>query len=113
MPRSIDQIQDVLFPVFPRIVEANCVSLDRDAALALEIHIIEQLGLHIALGNCARYLQQTVSKGRFAMVDMGNDREVSNKVKIHSSKANRNCSKCAGVSSNVKYFIARNYKLLL
>ena len=59
------------------------MGLDRDAAFAFEVHIVEQLGLHIAVGDGSGQLQDTVGQGRFAVVDMGNDREISDNVRIH------------------------------
>ena len=53
------------------------MALDGDATLALEIHIIEHLGLHILGGHGIGALQQTVGKCRLAMVDMRYDAEIS------------------------------------
>jgi hypothetical protein len=53
------------------------VGLDGDAALAFEVHIVEQLLFHIAVGHGAGELQNAVSEGRFAVVDVGNYGEIS------------------------------------
>ena len=47
--RRVDQIQPVLVPVLGGVVKSNALGLDRDAALALQVHRIEQLRLHFAL----------------------------------------------------------------
>jgi hypothetical protein len=49
------------------------VRFDRDAALALQIHIIEKLRLHIAIANGMRQLQNPISKRRFPVVNMSNN----------------------------------------
>ena len=51
------------------------MALDGDATLTLQIHVIEHLPLsHLdGLG----VFQQTVGQGRFTMVDMGYDAEIS------------------------------------
>ena len=59
------------------------MGLDGDAAFAFEVHIVEQLGLHIAVGDGPGKLQDAVGQGRFAVVDMGDDGEISNAVRIH------------------------------
>src|SRR6185312_3903061 len=53
------------------------------AALALQIHVIEDLGLHVAPGNSACQLQQAVAEGRLAMVDVGDDGEIAKETSIH------------------------------
>ena len=59
--------------------------LDRDAALALQVHRIEQLFLHLAVGNCAGAMQQAVGKRRFSVVDVGDDAEISYVRCVHRS----------------------------
>ena len=51
--------------------------LDRDAALALEVHVVEQLLLHLARRDGAGELEKAVGQRRLAVVDVGNDREVA------------------------------------
>jgi hypothetical protein len=51
-------------------VHSDWLHLDRDAALALEIHAVEHLILHVARLNGPRELQHAVGKRRLAVVDM-------------------------------------------
>ena len=44
----VDQVEDVLLAVRRRVVQADRVRLDGDAALALEVHGVEHLRLHLA-----------------------------------------------------------------
>ena len=63
--------------------------LDRDPALALEIHGIEQLVLLIALVNGARRLQQTIGKRRLAVVDVRDDTKIARQLDCHESRTMR------------------------
>jgi hypothetical protein len=56
------------------------VALDRDALLALEVHRVEELLLHLALLDRLRVLEQAVGKGRLAVVDVRDDAEVADVV---------------------------------
>ena len=48
MTRCIDEVELVRFTVVRRVIDAHGLAFDRDAALALDVHRIEQLFLHIA-----------------------------------------------------------------
>ena len=47
MTWGIDQVEDILFAVLRLIDSADSLGFDRDAALALELHIVENLCLHL------------------------------------------------------------------
>ena len=64
-------------PSFALIFEADRLRLDGDAALALDVHRVEHLLDHVALGDGAGRLDQPVGERRFAMVDMGDDGEIA------------------------------------
>ncbi|CAH0326311.1 hypothetical protein SRABI128_05263 [Microbacterium sp. Bi128] len=51
--------------------------LDRDAALALDVHAVEVLRAHVAVGDDAGDLQHAVGQRRLAVVDVGDDAEVA------------------------------------
>ena len=59
-------------------LEADGLRLDRDPALALDVHIVEHLRVatHLARRQPAGGLDQPVGKRRLPVVDMGDDREV-------------------------------------
>ena len=81
--RSVDQVERVLdllavarsfaFAFFavslkPRrrpVAHPRRVELDGDPALALEVHAVEELRLHVAVGDGARLDQEDVGEGRF------------------------------------------------
>ena len=81
--RRVDQIQAIFVPILRGVVQANALRLDRDAALALEVHRVEHLRLHFALAERAGQLEQSVGQGRFAMVDVGDDAEIADVLGIH------------------------------
>ena len=77
MPGGIDQVQFVILTVLRLIVQCDGAGLDGDAALLLDIHVVEHLLLHLALGNGIRKLQKAVGKRALAVVDVRDDRKVS------------------------------------
>ena len=64
------------------IVHAYGHGFDGDAALALNVHIVEDLFFHVALFDRTRLFKETVGDRRFAVIDMGNDREIAYFTKI-------------------------------
>jgi hypothetical protein len=62
VPRRVDQVQLVRAAVARVVGHAHGVELDRDAALALEVERVEDLGLHLPLLQHARGLDQAVGQ---------------------------------------------------
>ena len=83
MARRVDQVQLVGIAVVRLVHHAHGVGLDGDAALPLQVHVVQNLGLHLAAGHRAGQLQQTVAQRRLAVVDVGNDREVAKEACVH------------------------------
>ena len=77
MPRRIDHVELVALAVARRVVEGNALRLDGDPALALELHGVEDLRLHLAIRQAATQLDEAVREGRFAVVDVRDDGEVT------------------------------------
>ena len=71
--RRIDEVELIRLAVVGVIGHADGVGLDRDAALALDIHGVEQLRLHVALVNGMGELEDTVTDRGLAMVDVRNN----------------------------------------
>ena len=72
----VDEVQDVWSsPSLRRVGQADRMGLDRDAALALEIHRVEHLGFHLAHLQRAGQLEKAVGQRRLAVVDVGDDGE--------------------------------------
>ena len=60
------------------VVQTDGAGLDGDAALALELHVVEQTVFHFTLINRVAVFQQTVGKRGLTVVNVGNDGEISN-----------------------------------
>ena len=73
MPGCIDQVEDVVASVLRVIVQPDSLGLDRNAALFLEVHVIENLGGHLPLCKGACHFEQAVGERRFTVVDMSDD----------------------------------------
>ena len=80
---SVDEIELISLAVVRGVHHADGVGFDGDAALALEVHGVEHLGLHFARGEGSGHLQQAVGERGFAMVDMRDDREIADVRGIH------------------------------
>ena len=77
MTGRINEIQFIRLAVPGLVKHCDRMRLDGDAAFALQIHRIQQLRLHIARGDGAGAVQQPVRERRLAVVNMGNDAEIS------------------------------------
>ena len=73
----VHQIELIEVSVLGLVVEADRLGFDCDAALALDVHRVEDLVLHLAVGDVAAQLDQPVRQGRFAVVDVGDDGEIA------------------------------------
>ena len=83
MPRRIDEVQHVLLAVLGVVREPDRVGLDRDAALALEIHRVEHLRFHLARLKRTGHFEKPIRQRGLAVVDMRDDGEVSYVARIH------------------------------
>ncbi len=76
--RGVDKVQLIGVTVLCLVVQGHTLCLDGNAALALQIHGVQHLGLHLAIGQAAASLDQTVRQGRLTVVDVRNNRKVTN-----------------------------------
>ena len=74
---SVDQMEAVGLAVLCGIVERHGTRLDRDAALALNVHVVKELLLHVTRSDCLRLFEDAVGKGRFAVVDVCDDAKIA------------------------------------
>ncbi len=74
----VHEVEDVGLAVLGLVFEAYRLRLDRDAALALDIHRIEHLLDHVARRHRPGLLDQPVGERRLAVVDMRDDGEIAN-----------------------------------
>ena len=74
--RGVDEVEHVLLLVLARPGEPDRLALDRDAALALDVHPVQVLGPHLAAFDHAGELQHPVGQRRLAVIDVSDDAEV-------------------------------------
>jgi hypothetical protein len=68
------------------VVEAHGLRLDGYATLPLDLHRIEDLLLHLPVGDIAAQLYQPVRQGGLAMVDMGDDGEIADETDVRHGR---------------------------
>src|SRR5205823_12306082 len=81
--RRVDQMQLIGLPVGSAVEDPHSLRLDRDAALALELHRIEHLCSHLASGHRVRELEDAIGKRGLAVVDVRDDRKVADLGLLH------------------------------
>ncbi len=85
--RGIDQVELIGLAI-SRLVTQGCgLGLDGDAALPLQVHGIEHLGLHLAVGQAAAQVDDAIRQRGFAVVDVGDDGKVSGQ--LHQNNRRR------------------------
>ena len=77
MARRVYEVEQIILPIARFVVQANCVSFDGDAALALKIHGIEHLLTHFAFGESARRFKQSIGERALAVIYVRDDRKIS------------------------------------
>ena len=77
MSGSIYHIQNILLSVLRIIDNPACLRLNGNAALPLQLHIIENLALHFPACQQPRHLYNPVRQRGFSVVNMGYDTEIS------------------------------------
>ena len=82
MAGGINEIEVIGFAVIGFIIQRDGAGLDGDAALPLQLHIIQDLIFHITLGHRFGGFQDAVGKGALAVIDMGDDAEIADVVLI-------------------------------
>ena len=74
--RSVDQVKRVFLTIL-HIVHLDGMTLDGDATLSLQVHVVEHLSLHVFTGYGIGVLEQTIGERALAVVDMRHDTEVA------------------------------------
>ena len=77
MARSVDKVQGVGLAVQGRVFQGYRVGLDGDATLPLQVHVIQDLGLHIAPRHRLGQFQQAIGQRGFAMINVRDDGEIA------------------------------------
>ena len=79
---GVDEVELIRLPVLLRsVIERDALRLDGNAAFPFQIHGIQHLRLHFALGQAAAHLDEAVREGGFAVVNMGDDGKIADALK--------------------------------
>jgi hypothetical protein len=73
----VDQVELVGLAVARLVLQRRGLRLDGDAALALDVHRVEHLRFHLAVGQAAAALDDAVGQRALAVVDVGDDGEIA------------------------------------
>ena len=87
MAGRIDQIEVVQLSVFGLVLQGRCLRLDSYPPLFFNVHRVQNLGFHVARFQATAALNQAVGQRRFAVVNMGNDRKISDV--LHQAEGSR------------------------
>ncbi|GAB6275999.1 MAG: hypothetical protein SAMD01599839_05390 [Rectinema sp.] len=82
MSGSIDKIEHICLSVFRNIGEAYGLALDRDAAFALYVHIVEHLVLEFSQIDEMSFLDKSICESTFPMVYMCDNTKVANMLRF-------------------------------
>ena len=77
---GVDEVELMELAVPRPVVEAYRVALDGDAALALDVHVVEHLVAELPRLHRPARLDQPIRKRRLAVIDVGDDAEVADVV---------------------------------
>ena len=84
MARRVDQVEVVDLAIKRLVLERSGLRLDGDATLFFDIHRIEHLRTHFAILQAAATLDKPVRQGGFTVINVRNDRKISDV--IHQEK---------------------------
>ena len=87
--RGVDQVEHVRPAVRAGPGQPDGLALDRDAPLALDVHPVQVLGPHLAVGHHAGELQHAVRESGLAVVDVRDDAEVPDNAHVGMTGAGR------------------------
>ncbi len=83
MSGSVDQVQVVHLATARAILQRSGLRLDGDAALALDVHRVEHLRLHLAIGEATAEVDDAIGECRLAVIDVRDDGKVTNVLHLH------------------------------
>ena len=85
VPGRVDQVQLVVVPVRGMIGERDRVALDGDAPFTFDVHLVQQLISEFSLRDTAAGLDEPIGQRGFAVIDVGDDAEVSDEFHENAS----------------------------
>ena len=78
MAGGVDQIKLIVGSVLSLVIYADGTSLYGYSALALKLHVVEELIFHVALCDGIGEFENTVGKSAFSVIYVRNYREIAN-----------------------------------
>ena len=91
---GVDEVELIDFPLVG-VFHAHGAGLDRDPPLPLQLHVVEHLLLELTLLHGARPFEQSVGQCALAVVDVGDDRKITDVLAVYRHK--QNCSLWTGI----------------
>ena len=82
MARRVNKVQLILMTIIAVIVKRDALGLDGNTALTLNIHGVQHLGSHVTFFQTTADLNKPISQGRLAVINMGDDRKISNVLRL-------------------------------
>jgi hypothetical protein len=74
---SINKVEDIFFAVGGSVGNRYSLALNRDTALAFNVHVVENLVLEISVIYDMRLLDKTIRKRGLAVINVRNNTKVS------------------------------------
>ena len=81
---GVDQVKDVGLAVFGTVVQANRTCLDGDATFPFDVHVVQNLVLHVTFCHRVGLFQNAVSKGGFSVVDVCDNTKIADVIHFHA-----------------------------
>ena len=83
MARGVDEVELVFDAIEGAVGHVHRLALDGDAALALQLHLVEELRLHVLRADGSGDFEEAVGQGGLAVVDVGDDAEIADVLLVH------------------------------
>ena len=80
MAGGVDEVELIGFPIVGGIGDFYRPGLNGNAPLPFDVHVVQQLLLHVPEGHGAGLLQDPVGQGGFPVVNVGDDAEITDVV---------------------------------
>ena len=83
MAGGIDEVEYIILSVTGGIDQSDGMGLDGDASFPLQIHVVQELVLHLPQGYGFGLLQNAVRQSALAVIDVGYNAEIPNFASVH------------------------------
>ena len=83
MSGSVNKVKKVFFPIFSAVWKTDSLAFDCNAAFPFNVHGVKELILKLTICHHITDLNKTIGKSGFAVVNMGNDAEITDVIKLH------------------------------